>query len=100
RWTIANPAIATLASGRIVPTANGQTELIAELANHRVVVPVSVSGFETPATVEFENEVLVALSKQGCNSGACHGSPSGKGNFRLSLRAFDKALDALTLVRE
>ncbi|MFM7516733.1 MAG: DUF1549 domain-containing protein [Pirellula sp.] len=100
RWTIANPAIATLASGRIVPTANGQTELIAELANHRVVVPISVSGFETPSRVEFENEVLVALSKQGCNSGACHGSPSGKGNFRLSLRAFDKALDALTLVRE
>jgi hypothetical protein len=100
RWSIANPAIATIAAGRIIPTANGQTELIAELANHRMVVPVSVSGVDAPARVEFENEVLVALSKQGCNSGACHGSPSGKGNFRLSLRAFDKALDGLTLVRE
>ena len=38
--------------------------------------------------------------KQGCNSGACHGSPSGKGGFRLSLRAFDPALDKLTLIRE
>lgn len=100
RWSIANPAIATIAAGRIIPTANGQTELIAELANHRMVVPVSVSGVDAPARVEFENEVLVALSKQGCNSGACHGSPSGKGNFRLSLRAFDKSLDGLTLVRE
>lgn len=100
RWSVANPAIATIASGRIIPTANGQTELIAELATHRIVVPVSISGIDAPARVEFENEVLVALSKQGCNSGACHGSPSGKGNFRLSLRAFDKALDSLTLVRE
>ena len=54
----------------------------------------------TPRKIEFESEVLVALSKQGCNSGACHGSPSGKGGFRLSLRAFDMKLDELTLIRE
>ena len=42
----------------------------------------------------------MALSKQGCNSGACHGSPSGKGGFRLSLRAYDPAVDTETLVRE
>ena len=54
----------------------------------------------TPRKIEFESEVLVALSKQGCNSGACHGSPSGKGGFRLSLRAFDMKLDQLTLIRE
>ncbi|MFN6400989.1 MAG: DUF1549 domain-containing protein [Planctomycetota bacterium] len=100
RWSTANPAIATVQSGRLVPVANGQTELIAELGAQRLAVPVTVSGIETPSRVEFENEVLVALSKQGCNSGACHGSPSGKGSFRLSLRAFDKALDSLTLVRE
>ena len=50
--------------------------------------------------MSFEFETLAALSKQGCNSGACHGSPSGKGGFRLSLRAFDPALDKLTLIRE
>ena len=54
----------------------------------------------TSRKLEFESEVLVALSKQGCNSGACHGSPSGKGGFRLSLRAFDLKLDQLTLIRE
>ena len=100
RWTIANPAIASVQAGRLVPVSNGQTELIGELGTHRLSIPVSVNGMETPSRVEFENEVLVALSKQGCNSGACHGSPSGKGSFRLSLRAFDQALDSLTLVRE
>ena len=36
----------------------------------------------------------------GCSAGACHGSPTGKGGFRLSLRGFDPALDELTLIRE
>jgi hypothetical protein len=31
---------------------------------------------------------------------ACHGSPSGKGGFRLSLRAYDPDLDAMTLRSE
>jgi hypothetical protein len=100
QWMTINPAVAVVRNGKIYPVANGQTEVVAQLGPHRSVVPVTVSGLEQPARVEFENEVLVALSKQGCNSGACHGSPSGKGSFRLSLRAFDSVLDALTLVRE
>ncbi|MCB9937429.1 MAG: DUF1549 domain-containing protein [Planctomycetaceae bacterium] len=50
--------------------------------------------------ISFQYDVLPALSKQGCSAGACHGSPSGKGGFRLSLRGFDAELDRLTLLRE
>ena len=50
--------------------------------------------------IPFREGVLAALSKQGCSAGACHGSPTGKGGFRLSLRGFDPALDELTLLRE
>lgn len=100
KWTSSNPAVFQWQNGVVVPTGNGTAELVAELGASRSVIPVTVENFEQPARVEFENEVLVALSKQGCNSGACHGSPSGKGNFRLSLRAFDRQLDTLTLVRE
>src|SRR5262245_57438806 len=50
--------------------------------------------------VPFHEGVLAALSRQGCSAGACHGSPTGKGGFRLSLRGFDPALDELTLIRE
>lgn len=50
--------------------------------------------------VPFREGVLAALSRQGCSSGACHGSPTGKGGFRLSLRGFDPALDEVTLTRE
>src|SRR5262245_47078459 len=50
--------------------------------------------------VSFVHDVLPALTKQGCNAGNCHGSPTGKGGFRLSLRGYDASLDQLTLRRE
>ena len=38
------------------------------------------------APVDFQNEVIAALSKGGCNTGRCHGNANGRGGFRLSLR--------------
>jgi hypothetical protein len=84
----------------VLPLKNGTTELEIALGELRQQIPIAVSGAETKKPIAFESQVLVALSKQGCNSGACHGSPSGKGGFRLSLRAFDAQLDALTLTEE
>ena len=43
---------------------------------------------------------MPALTKAGCNQGACHGTPTGKNGFRLSLRGYDAALDFQTLARE
>ena len=50
--------------------------------------------------VSLRNDVLPILSRLGCSSGACHGSPKGKGGFRLSLRAFDPSVDEQTLRAE
>jgi Protein of unknown function (DUF1549)/Protein of unknown function (DUF1553) len=36
----------------------------------------------------------------GCNQGACHGSPSGKNGFRLSLRGSDPSIDFQYLTRD
>lgn len=96
----ANPEIAEVIGSVVRAKSQGQTELLVEVGEKRTVVPVSVTAIEGKRRTRFESEVLVALSKQGCNSGACHGSPSGKGMFRLSLRAFDRKLDELTLIRE
>ena len=52
------------------------------------------------APVSFARDVVPALTKAGCNAGACHGSPAGKNGFRLSLRGYDPALDIHTLTRE
>ena len=57
---------------------------------HRVL-PVLILLFASRGSlaadsVEFRRDVIAALSRAGCNSGACHGSPQGKNGFRLSLR--------------
>jgi hypothetical protein len=51
-------------------------------------------------SVSFRHEVEPILTRAGCNAGACHGTPSGKNGFRLSLRGYDPALDILALTRE
>lgn len=69
-----------------------------------VTVALLGLGFAPSATaaepVSFTREVIPILTKAGCNSGTCHGTPTGKNGFRLSLRGYDGALDIHTLTRE
>src|ERR1041384_1037077 len=51
-------------------------------------------------SVSFRNDVMVVLSKAGCNAGACHGNKNGKGGFKLSLRGDDPDADYSALVRD
>src|SRR5689334_15669368 len=41
----------------------------------------------------FAHEIVPTFFKLGCSAGECHGSFSGKGNFRLSLFAADAEAD-------
>ena len=68
------------------------------LAIASVVLTAGPAGAAEP--VEFRRDVIAALSRAGCNSGACHGSPQGKNGFRLSLRGADPDQDLATLTRE
>ena len=49
------------------------------------------AGPQPEKPVSFVHDVLPVLTRQGCNVAACHGSPTGKGGFRLSLRGYDPA---------
>lgn len=55
------------------------------------------SDEEVPASPSFRHEVMPLLSKAGCNTGACHGSASGKGKLKLSLRGESPEEDFATL---
>ena len=55
---------------------------------------------DQPAPVSFRRDVIPAFSQAGCNMGACHGTPTGKGGFKLSLRGYLPDQDYLTLSRE
>ena len=58
------------------------------------------SSLRAAETVSFRTDVIAALSRAGCNSGTCHGSPQGKNGFRLSLRGFDADVDFASLVKD
>ena len=95
-----DPQVVTCSQGVVRPVGDGRAIVEVRVGNQQATTDVSVTNFDSPQPVSFQYGALVALSKQGCNAGACHGSPSGKGGFRLSLRAFDAELDEYTLLRE
>ena len=95
-----NPAVVVFEHGIAKPVADGTAEITAKVAGKEAKAAVTVRNIGQPSPVSFKNHTLAALTKAGCNMGACHGSPSGKGGFRLSLRAYDPVLDVMTLRTE
>jgi hypothetical protein len=79
---------------------DGQGNLTISAAGKSVSIPVTVAGMAQPKPVSFRHDVIAALNVGGCNMGACHGTPSGKNGFKLSLRGFDPAADYLQLTRD
>ncbi len=86
--------------GKIIPTANGATEVVATFADKTVKVPVSTAHVGENLPINFGNQVVPVFTKLGCNSGGCHGKASGQNGFKLSLLGFDPDLDFMTLVKE
>lgn len=96
----ASPGILEVQNGVALPRQNGQTDIVVTVGDKQAKTAITVAHLGESRPLSFLYDTLPALSKQNCNSGACHGSPSGKGGFRLSLRAFDPQLDQLTLIHE
>lgn len=94
-----DPDIVQVDGHSAVPLANGSTAIQVSFNGLTTRVPVTVKLRDSDP-VSLRSEVLPVLSRQGCSSGACHGSPKGKGGFRLSLRAFDPTIDETTLRNE
>lgn len=89
------------AAGCVTPLADGTAVITALTGNESSVdIPVTVSSFGTQRPVSFPNDVVPQLTRAGCNGGACHGTPKGKNNFRLSLLGFEPRRDYEFLTRE
>ena len=65
-----------------------------------VILPGSPGLLLAAEPPDFLYHVVPTLTRAGCNAGVCHGTPSGKNGFRLSLRGFDPRQDFATLTRE
>lgn len=101
-WSSANDKVAkVLKSGRVIPVADGSTTIMAQVpGGPSSMVKVSVTGMNAPDPVSFRNDVVPAFSQANCNMGACHGTPTGKGGFKLSLRGYLPDQDYTILTRE
>lgn len=87
-------------SGRIIPAANGATEIVATYGDKSIKVPVTASHVDVDLPINFGNQIVPIFTKLGCNSGGCHGKASGQNGFKLSLLGFEPDADYMSLVKE
>jgi hypothetical protein len=100
-WVSLDPTIATVSpKGQIVPRKDGKTTIVARSGSAEASVPVVVQNLDHTPAVSFRRDVIPALSQASCNMGACHGTPTGKGGLKLSLRGYLPDQDFLTLSRD
>ena len=98
--TSSDAAVVRVEGGRAVAAGNGTAVLTATAPDGRTATAaVTVEQFADPSPWGFRNHVQSVLTKQGCNSGACHGALAGKGGFNLSLRGYDVDADHAAIVR-
>ena len=93
--------VATLyEGGYLMPKKNGTGALVVKAGGQTARAALTVKDIEKPQPVSFRREVIAGMNVGGCNAGACHGTPSGKNGFKLSLRGFDPPVDYLQLTRD
>ena len=100
-WKTANAdLLAVTATGLVTGRGDGTTHVEVRVAGLGVKVPVTISNSRQAQPISFRREVMPVLSSAGCSDIRCHGAPSGKNGFRLSLWGSDPDLDYQQLTRD
>ena len=96
-----NPRVApSISDGFVTPVGNGLATLTAKVGGRSPRASISVEDLDSDEPWSFRNHVQPILTKQGCNSGACHGAAAGKNGFRLTLRGYGPEIDYDVLTRQ
>ncbi len=99
-YRLVGPPVAGVSGGRVWARRDGQATLIVAMGGREVRVPVVVGRTAAADPVQFRFETLAVLTKSGCSTGSCHGSPHGRGGLSLSLFGYDPAIDRIALTRD
>ncbi|MEW4454886.1 DUF1549 and DUF1553 domain-containing protein [Bremerella sp. JC817] len=91
-------AVSITPNGLVSAKHDFQGELVFEVADQQVKIPLEVKGTTAEYQADFVRDVTPAMSKMGCNQGTCHGAKDGKNGFKLSLRGYDPVYDHRALV--
>jgi hypothetical protein len=101
RFVTGSSRLAKVVDGVLVPVADGATHVVATLGRlSSRPAEVTIRHAQGIGSVTFVNDVMPILAKAGCNSSACHGSPTGKAGFKLSLFGYEPALDHTAIVQD
>ncbi|HAL13167.1 MAG TPA: hypothetical protein DCP67_05080, partial [Planctomycetaceae bacterium] len=87
-------------TGLVQVRGQGSGALMVRIGHRRMAIDVNVELAEVEQPVSFKHEIVPLLSLNGCSDIRCHGAPSGKGGFRLSLWGSDESFDYEQLVRD
>jgi len=101
KFTVADEKVAKVTpAGRVLPVANGSTEVKAVYGDKVLTIPVTAANCDVNLPINFGNQVTPIFTKLGCNSGGCHGKASGQNGFKISLLGFEPEVDYNALVKE
>jgi hypothetical protein len=99
-WKLVDNKFAKIEGSRLVPLADGETELVCDFGSTQIRVPVKVSRSAEKLPISFEKDIVPIMTRSGCNTGSCHGSASGKDGFMISLFGYDPPGDYKRITRE
>jgi hypothetical protein len=101
KYDVADAKVVRVSSaGRVIPIANGTTEVTVSYGDKVVKVPVTAQSCDVNLPINFGNQIVPIFTKLGCNSGGCHGKASGQNGFKISLLGFEPEVDYTALVKE
>ncbi len=99
-WKLADEKFAKIEGNKVVPLADGETELVCDFGSTQIRVPVKVSRSKEMLPVSFEKDIVPIMTRSGCNTGSCHGAARGKDGFMISLFGYDPPGDYKRITRE
>ena len=100
KWSLADEKIAKFDGTKLLPVAEGKTELLCNYGATQVSIPVTVTRPTEKLPISFEKDIVPILTRSGCNTGSCHGQKIGKDGFMLSLFGYDPVGDYTRITRE
>jgi len=101
KYEVTNPGIVRVTtSGRVMPLANGSTEIKAVYGDKIAKLTVTTESCDVSLPINFPNQIVPIFTKLGCNSGGCHGKSGGQNGFAISLLGFVPEMDYQSLVKE
>ena len=92
-FRITGSSAAVGAGGTVTAHRDGRAAVTVTYGGRQAKATVHVSDAASDSRISFRYDVQPALSRAGCNQGACHGNGEGKGGLRLSLKGEDAAFD-------